>query len=84
MPVSDNDVKETLSEKKLSAEALERLTAFFSILIEVDRKLKTKLELYLSNFDNENRPIITTARKQRDVMTGRFTAPSYKLILFVL
>lgn len=40
MPVSDNDVKKTLSENKLSAEALERLTAFFSILIEVDRELK--------------------------------------------
>lgn len=38
--MSDNDSKETLSGKKLSAEALERLTAFFSILIEVDRELK--------------------------------------------
>lgn len=38
--MSDNDIKETLSGKKLSAEALERLTAFFSILIEVDSKLK--------------------------------------------
>ncbi len=40
MPVSDDDVKKTLPEKKLSVEALDRLTAFFSILIEVDRKLK--------------------------------------------
>ncbi len=38
--MSDNDSKETLSGNKLSAEALERLTAFFSVLIEVDRELK--------------------------------------------
>lgn len=38
--MSDDNSKEILSGKNLSPEALERLTAFFSILIEVDRELK--------------------------------------------
>jgi hypothetical protein len=34
----------------------------------------------IGNLDKEKRPKITTARKQREVIIGFLTAPSYKLI----
>ena len=38
----------------------------------------------IGNLDKEKRPKITTARKQREVIIGFLTAPSYKLMLFYL
>jgi len=38
----------------------------------------------IGNLDKEKRPKITTAKKQREVIIGFLTAPSYKLMLFYL